>query len=206
MHVRADGAVTADFVRVMLQVAAAYPTTGKLSEPTIRTYAVGLGGYTAQQVMAAWGKAFRDGALNSFFPSLPDMLRLLEPSADDAALVAWATFRRAAEDVGAYASLEVEDAAAAEALELVFGGWPGYCGIEEGPALGARRQEFLAAYRDARRRRAPGTQPCRLAGLCEATGRYRGGPGVVVGRLTAAGHVQTLPDTAHRPALEAHAS
>lgn len=205
MHVRPDGAVTADFCKMLLQVAAAYPTTGKLSEPTIRMYARGLEEFPVDVIMGAWGRAYRAGELSNFFPSLPEMLSLIVPSSDDAALLAWVSLRRAAEDVGCYASLEVEDPAAAEAVQAVFGGWPGYCELDEGPALGARRSEFLAAYREAKRRLPPGAPPCRLAGLCEASDKYRGGPGVVIGRLTAAGQVQTLPDVPRVPALPEHA-
>lgn len=206
MHVRADGAVTAEFGKMIMQVAAAYPTTGKLSEATVRMYAHGLQQYPVDAIMAAWGKAFRDGALSNFFPSLPEMLRLLEPSLDDRALLAWASLRRAAEDIGGWASVEFEDAATADAVLTVFGGWPAYCELEDGPALGARRGEFMAAYRDARHRLPPAAPPCRLAGLCEASGKYRGGPGTVVGRLTAAGQALTLPDAPSQPALPEHAS
>jgi hypothetical protein len=203
VHV-ADGAVTATFAKFMVQLAAHYPTTGKLSEATIRTYALALDGHTVDEIRSAVGRALGDGTLSNFFPSLPERMRLLRPSTDDAALIAWALFRRAAEDVGSYASLEVEDAAAGEALRLVFGSWPAYCAQEEGPALGARRQEFLAAYREAKRRLPPAPLPLRLQGLCESTGEYRGGPATVVGRLTAAGAVLTLPDATPVRSLPEH--
>lgn len=203
LHV-VDGAVTPAFAKMMVQLASAYPTTGKLTEATIRTYAAALGDHTVEEIRAAVGRSLRDGSLSNFFPSLPELLGLLTPSSADAALLAWASLRRAAEDIGAYSSVEFEDAATAEAVQLVFGGWPAYCELEDGPALGARRSEFLAAYRDARRRLPPAAPPCRLAGLCEATGKYNGGPGVVIGRLTATGQVQTLPDAPQRPALPEH--
>ena len=78
---------------------------------------------------------------------------------------------RAVEAFGAYQSIELEDGAAAEALLAVFGSWPSFCEMEEGPALALKRQEFMAAYRQAVRRK---TEARRLPGICESDGTYPG--------------------------------
>lgn len=191
MHV-IDGDVTPEFTRLLVQIAEGYPTTGHLSEGTIRIYAWALGDYTVDQVRDACLRLFRTGS--GFFPSTVEILRQLgSTSNDDAGLLAWARFRQAAADIGAYASLEVEDAAAAEALTQVFGSWHAYCEEAEGPALAEKRKEFLAAYRVARA--LDGTPRVRrLFGLLESGGRYAPTPRSIVGRITASGAIERRPD------------
>lgn len=183
----------------MVNLAALWPTTGKLTEPVIRGYAWALERYGVEEVRHAIVRARDAGTLGAFFPSAPEMLRLVAPPVEDAALLAWAGLRRAAADVGAYASLVTEDAAAGEALLLAFGSWSDFCAFDEGPAMHARRAEFLAGYRDARRR--PRAASCRLPGLCEGTGKYRGGAGVLVGYLTEQGAVLLTADVTPAKAL-----
>jgi len=194
-----EGGVTAEFVDVLTRLASAFPTTGKLSELTFRTYAKGLAAYSVEEIRTACARALEDGTLRNFFPSLPEMLGLLRPAADDQAMLAWAALRNAAAIVGAYASIEIEDEAAAVAVELVFGSWPDYCAQEDGPAMHGLRQEFMAVYREVNRRRTGAAR--RLPGLCEATGKAVRGPTVLAGRLTARGEALTLPDVAPAKAL-----
>jgi hypothetical protein len=193
MHV-IDGNVTPEFTKLLVQIAEGYPTTGNLSEGTIRIYAWALGDYTVEQVRDACLRLFKDGS--GFFPSTVEILRALgATSVDDAGLLAWAQFRQAAADVGTYASLEVEDAAAAQALRDVFGSWHAYCEHEEGPAFTQKRAEFLAAYRAARARLVHGGGKVpRLFGLLESGGGYVPTPRSIVGRITASGAVEKRRD------------
>jgi hypothetical protein len=185
-----DGHVTDGFAKLMVQLASGYGSmAGKLSEAMIRVYAVGLGDLTYEQVRAAMGTLLRE---STFWPSVADLRRVAAGSSpEDAAILAWVGLRRAAGEVGAWASLEAEDGAVGDALVAVFGSWPAFCRLEEGPEMHTRRQEFLAAYRAARLRRLPAT---RMAGLCEATGRL--GPGSTQGRLLASGDVVVETGTA----------
>jgi hypothetical protein len=194
MHV-VDGNVTPEFTKLLVQIAEGYPTTGNLTEGTIRIYAWALGDYTVEQVRDACLRLFRDGS--GFFPSTVEILRALgATSVDDAGLLAWAQFRQAAAEVGAYASLEVEDPAAAQALVDVFGSWHAYCEHEEGPALTQRRKEFIAAYRVARARLVhSGGKVPRLFGLLESGGGYVPTTRSIVGRITAAGTIEKRKDT-----------
>ena len=161
-----DGAVDEEFARLMVVVAAA--TNTQLTEARIRAYAQDLGDVPFEALKVAFLKARRE---TNFFPSLAEIRRQIGPSADDAALIAWTALGNAASAAGAYASIEVEDGAAAEALLAVFGSWPEFCELKEGPALALKRQEFLAFYRSARRTNAARR---RLPGLCEASGSYPG--------------------------------
>ena len=153
LYVNGDGHVIPVFAELMVRLAIAYPTTGRLSEMTIRTYARALGDVPWPALTEAGARAIRE---SRFFPSVAELRGYVEASVDDAGLLAWAWLGEQAERIGAYASLSVADPCAAAALEAVFGSWPAYCATE-GPALGARRAEFLAAYRQARRQPSQGS-------------------------------------------------
>lgn len=187
-----NGAVTPEFARLLVQIAEGYPSSGNLSEATIRIYAWALGDYSVDEISVAFMRLFREGT--GFFPSTVEILRALGAvTGDDAANLAWAQFRQAAFDVGAYVSLEVEDAAAAQALLDVFGSWHAYCAESEGPALATKRKEFIAAYRAAKFRPRAVHAP-RLFGLLESGGGYTPTGKTVVGRMLADGSVTVAPD------------
>jgi hypothetical protein len=195
MHI-VDGNVTPEFTRLLVQIAEGYVTTGNLSEGTIRLYAWALSDYTVEEVRVACLQLFKDGS--GFFPSTVEILRRLgATSVDDAGVIAWTQFRQAAIEVGAYASLEVEDAAAAQALVDVFGSWHAYCEHEEGPSLTQKRAEFLVSYRAARARLAHGAggKVPRLFGLLESGAGYVPTSKSIIGRLTAGGGVEKRADT-----------
>lgn len=157
-HVRPDGGVEPAFSGLLARLAMAYGTS--LSEQRIRIYADVLGDVPFRELAEAIGRA-----ANTFryFPSIAEIRQALRPATDEAALVAWAGLQRAAAEVGAYATLDVEDGAAAYALAHVFGTWPEFCACPDGPSLAARRHEFVAAYKSASAR---GTASRRLVGLC----------------------------------------
>lgn len=120
------------------------------------------------------------------FPTVSEWRSAALPSADDAALLAWAGLTKAAGAVGAYRTLLLEDPVAADAVEQVFGGWPQFCAeCGDGPGWGHRRQEFLAAYRQARRRLV--TTRGHTAAL---VGIHGTAPDPETPRLTAVGEVQ----------------
>lgn len=174
-----SGHVTDEFAKLMVQLSSAYASmSGKLSEAMIRVYAVGLGDLTYEQVRTAVGVLLRE---STFWPSVADIRRIALGGSEDAAILAWVGLRRAAEEVGSWVSLEAEDGAVAEALAAVFGSWPEFCRLVEGPELHVRRQEFLAAYRAARSR---SRGPARIAGLCESTGQLADGQPVYLLRGT----------------------
>lgn len=166
------------FAAAMTALAEVFPQR-PLTDQRIELYAQVLADLPIEQIEHAARHAMRECR---WMPTPAELRSFVEPSADDAALVAWSGFQAAASDVGAWASLVVDDACAAAALEAVFGSWPSFCELDV-VAIGARRNEFLAAYRTARRG-IPGGQAV-LRGLCD-----RGW----AGQLTVGGSVKRLPD------------
>lgn len=173
------------FGRIVGHLAEGY--SKKLTEAQVRLYWAALKDLTPEQVRHAAGRAVRE---SEFFPSVAFLRKCVGGSVDDQVTLAWATARRAAADVGAYATVAFDDGAIATAIEMVFGTWDAFCRMEEGPELHARRQEFLAAYRTARAVQ-PKAVPRTLRGLCEVAGTV--GPTSLFGRVLADGSTLLLP-------------
>lgn len=161
-HLR-DDKVTPEFGALLLRLAGAYPHV-KLTRDLTRAYAWALGDIPLSDLQSAFGRAVRESKM---FPSVAEIRGFVKPTTDDAGILAWAAFGRAATVAGSWVSLDVDDGAAAQALVDTFGSWPEYCAVGEGPQLALKRQEFLAAYRQARRQAPP---PRHLPGQCEAQG------------------------------------
>jgi len=189
-----EGNASRWFGKLIFETAEAYGIKD-LTEARVRVYAMDLADLSEEQVTLAIRRLRREGS--AFFPQISEIRKQVAPSPDDAAMLAWSSLQDAASSVGAYASLEVEDAHIATALLRVCGSWSGYCALE-GPALLAKKHEFLAAYRDARRTPVARAVSARLPGLCEATGSGVRDQRVWVGRLLADGRVSVDRD---RPAL-----
>lgn len=164
----------------------------KITEARVRVYAADLGDLEPQDITAAFRRCRREGS--GFFPSVAEVRRQVVATPDDRALLAWNALEQAAASIGAYQSIEFEDPVAAAALVQVFGSWPQWCGMEAGPELALKRQQYLAAYRDLLRQETAGTDPVRLSGLLEATGKYQRLPQLAVGRITAGGVVQSVTE------------
>jgi hypothetical protein len=111
---------------------------------------------------------------SKFFPK-PAEIRALVQGGDDAtfAEIAWLTWRRIAEDIGAYRSPTFEDPALAETLIAVFGSWADACIYDESPEmLASKRKEFERVYRVMRARGLTGLR--RLVGLHERDNTEKG--------------------------------
>lgn len=158
------------------------------SEAKMRVYHCFLYDVPRETLEGACARAVKECR---FFPTVAELRQLCgEPSAEDAALRAWGALDLAAANVGAYASIEIEDGAAVEALLQTFGSWPQFCHVDRGPELALKRQQFIAVYRTARLRPF-GRQ--RLAGLLEAEGTVATGllaARVWRGVLTAGGGIE----------------
>lgn len=157
-HLDARGDVEPEFARMVGGLAEAFGQT--VTAMRIKLYAKALEDLPLADVRAACARALRECR---FFPSAAELRGHVEPSVDDAALLAWVGFQRAAGRLGSYNSVAVDDGAAASALVSVFGGWPEYCALTD-VAVAAQRQAFMAAYRAARR---GGTAPALLPGTLE---------------------------------------
>ena len=159
-----NGSVTGDFNKLMTTLAEALGA--KITEAQMRAHAQLFSDVEYEELRAAFGRAARELEFGAVYPSPGKLLTFVRPNADDSALLAWTGFSRAAESIGAWQSLDVDDSAAATALTNVFGSWAKFCELEDGPQLAMMRQEFLAAYRTARRFEPRSAGPVRLLGLC----------------------------------------
>lgn len=180
IHLKPGGAFATDEFAALLGGLA--ETLGqRISATRILSYARLLGDVPLETIALACTRAAREGS--TWIPSPGDLMRYVEPSADEAGLIAWSGLARAAGSVGAYAPLAIEDGATARALVAVFGSWHGFCSeCGESPAWAQKRQEFLAAYKQARREAPP--QNVVLGGL---TALPQDG---AVARLTAVGELE----------------
>jgi hypothetical protein len=156
-YINQDGAVDADFAVNLGNLATSLGAP--IDDERIRMYAIQLDRYSPEDLVRMFAVA-ADTCRGGFLPSIGELT-----GAEDAALIAWAGLDKAAREVGAWSGLDVLDGAAAAALTLVFGSWPAFCEMDDGPALAIKRTEFLAAYRAARRNGK--TAPSHLRGRTE---------------------------------------
>lgn len=181
-------AVSEEFGQAMVALAELYGA--QLSEEKIRLYADLLADLSFEQIKDAMRRSAQQ---SRFFPTVAELRAQVVDTQDDKALTQWSGLCRAAEDVGGYQDLYVDDRATATALRAVFGSWGAFCEqCVDGPALAMKRQEFLAAYRQAKRaeplvRRAIQLEPERLGGLLG--GEHQSG---CTGHLSALGVVVPL--------------
>ncbi len=128
-----------------------------------------------------------------FFPRPVELRELAVGDSEDAAEAAWMAFNAAAKRIGYMGSVSVQDAALAEAIVSVFGGWSQACTQEYSPEMWAsKRKEFGRAYRVLRQRRLTGGRY--LAGHAERLnqGRVDWFKYVPVGKIGADGFVRLL--------------
>ncbi len=135
----------------------------ELSAPAQMLYFDALKDFSIQDVLRALNEAV-SGRL--FFP-VPAVIReILQGSAEDRAEIAWQTWKEAARKHGSYVSLVLYDAALADTIIAVFGGWPQACAVDLSDEMwAAKRKEFARVYRIMQQRDLTGTR--RLAGLSE---------------------------------------
>lgn len=107
-----------------------------------------------------------------FLPKPADVVRMLQGSTQDAALVAWSKVDRGVREVGTYRSVVFEDALI-HRIVLEMGGWValGTKNEDEWPFL---RNEFVNRYRGYRGRSEIPEYPPVLIGLAEASNRKVG--------------------------------
>lgn len=163
-----NGDVQEWFAKLALEMAEA--AGARITEFRIRIYANDLGEFVPDQIVAAARRIRKEGS--GFFPSIAEWRKAIVGSVDDAGLLAWNYVVQAAARVGAYSSIEIEDSTIAAAIVRTFGSWPALCATEVGPEMMVKRQEFLAALREARREQSNIKPPVRLSGLLESGSRY----------------------------------
>lgn len=167
--------------------------------PTARRVALykhALADLSYEELRDACARVVRE---SKFFPTIADLRRHVEPVEDDAALIGWAGLQNAAEAVGSYSSIVLEDGAVGAAVIAVFGSWPQFCALSEA-AVAGRQKEFIAAYRQAKR--TGKGLAMRLQGTCEISGGYQVSQHVWAGLLSVSGEVSTVRDNKAQALLE----
>ncbi len=190
-----DGGASGWLAVIMLEAAEAIGQ--KIAESRCRIYAADLQAYDPADVIAAFRLARKATA---FYPTIAEIEKCLHGTTEDAAVLAWNGLLHAAEEVGAYRSIVIEDPVTAAAVQRTFGSWTDLCLTTVGPDLAIKRQAFLAAYRTVTRDPTTPREPVRLAGLLETSSQYERRSSVWTARLTARGDVEQMREGGTLPA------
>jgi hypothetical protein len=125
---------------------------------------------------AAVAEAFSRHTVNpdagKFMPLPADIVRMLEGSTQDSALLAWAKVDRAIRTVGTYRSVVFDDALVHRVL-ADMGGWV-LLGTRTEDEWPFQRNEFVNRYRGYRERSATPDYPAHLLGIAEAQNAREG--------------------------------
>ena len=143
-----DGAATPEFADACAKLAEVLGT--KVTEEQIRLHAQLFSGVSWDDLMRGFGRAARE-LDRGFYPPPGAILRFVRATEDDAALLAWTALGQGVSAFGAWQDVVIDDPFAAHAILVVFGSWAGFCQTDDGPGLTLKRQEFMAAYRQAAR-------------------------------------------------------
>lgn len=153
--------------------------------------------YAIEAIERAFDAHAKDPKAGSFMPKPADLIRLLDGSHEDRAVVAWSKVYQAITRVGGYATVAFDDPAIHSAI-TDLGGWPTMCAgtIDELPFLSRR---FAAAY--SAHARAGSPHPPLLPGIHDITngagGHARQTP-VLIGDTAAAQRVIATGQTGER--------
>lgn len=122
--------------------------------------------YDYPAVAEAFTRHAKNPDTGRFMPLPADIVRMLEGSTQDAALVAWAKVDRAVRTVGLYRSIVFDDALIHRVL-TDMGGWVQVGGQddEQWPFV---RNEFVTRYRGFRERHQSPEYPRHLVGMAES--------------------------------------
>jgi hypothetical protein len=144
-----------------------------LSEAALALWWDALQRFDATDVERALRATIQDPDGGQFMPRPADLIRRLEGTASDRALIAWGKVLEAMRRVGAYASVVFDDGLIHAAIDDM-GGWPTVCRstVEELPFIQKRFCDTFRAYS----KRPDVRYPQRLAGEHEAVNALRGQP------------------------------
>ncbi|MFO0467569.1 MAG: DUF6475 domain-containing protein [bacterium] len=127
--------------------------------------------YSLEQVTTAFDRHLTDPKSGQYMPKPADIVRQLQGTHEDRALVAWGKVLHAIQRVGGHTSVAFDDGIVHAAVEDL-GGWVKVCGTtyDELPFL---QRRFCDAYRTYSANGCPLGFPARLAGQAEAAnGRF----------------------------------
>lgn len=152
-----------EYPKFLAALAGAHDFYGKeLSEFASQVWIEAVKGYELQQVTRALSAHLMDPEAGRFMPKPADLVRQLQGTQTDRALVAWGKVAGAMSEVGAYSDVVFDD----PLIHLCVtdaGGWPKFCRTtyEEQSYL---QHRFCEAYRAYATRGVPTEYPGRLIG------------------------------------------
>lgn len=131
-----------------------------------------LNQYDLVAIRDAFGRHCVNPDTGQFIPKPADVVKMLEGSTMDSAVVAWTKVERAVSHVGTYTSVVFDDALIHAVIDDM-GGWTllGKKPVDEWPFVG---KEFQTRYRGYRSRRATPKYPPCLMGILDAENSRRG--------------------------------
>lgn len=128
--------------------------------------------FDVEAVASAFERHVTNPDVGQWMPKPADVIRMLEGTSIDVAMVAWAKVDKAVRSVGGYASVAFDDALVHRVVHDM-GGWIGLNGktLDEWPFVG---NEFRTRYTAFRSRQETPEYPTRLIGISEANNTARG--------------------------------
>lgn len=127
--------------------------------------------FDLEQVRKALTSHAMDPEKGQFPPKPADLVRMLQGTHTDRALLAWNNAYKAISQVGAYQTLDLGDPIAHAAIQTL-GGWPKFCQsqVDELPFLQKRFCDFYRTYTT----RGVEDAPARLSGISATENGARG--------------------------------
>lgn len=115
------------------------------SDGLIDLYWEGLQCYELDSIRLAIGVHMRDPEDGKFEPRISNIVKIIEGSKSDRAVLAWSLAQEAAASVGAYQDVIFDDPVIHAAIEDI-GGWPIFCRLSE-KDLSYHQHRFSVSYR-----------------------------------------------------------
>lgn len=154
----------AEFLAALRCVYALY--RADLSEGVIGIWWTAMQQFDLPAVKEALGRHAMNPDVGQFLPKPADVVKMLQGSTQDAALIAWSKFDAGVQRVGTYATVAFDDPLIHVVIEEM-GGWIplGRVSVDEWPF---KQQEFVKRYRAYRARSEVPQYPPKLVGIIDA--------------------------------------
>lgn len=162
----------------------------QISTAIIGIYWNGLCHYDLVAIREAINRHMRNPDTGQFMPKIADVVKMLDGSTEDAALVAWAAVDGAVRSIGVYSDVDLGDPISHRVI-IDMGGWAKFGDKQESewPFVG---KEFQARYRGYKTRGEIPDSPPSLTGIANTYNNSHGYSAESVRALRNAGNPQPL--------------
>lgn len=177
-----------EFCEILDHVSEQYGKT--LSEGVKILYWQGLEEYDLQAVKQALGRHLKNPDNGMFMPKIADVVRMMQGTTQDSALIAWAKVEKAVRQIGTGSSVVFDDAIIHTVIQDM-GGWLSF-GSKSEDELPFVAKDFENRYRGYKLRNEKTEYPKVLIGLYEAqnsTQGFKSDPPILVGNVEKAKQV-----------------